>query len=271
VFIYLWTYNKKQDSMQLENINGLPLWQFNLLKREQGIKHFVTGRKIDESPEAFTLSYSSTPDKERVKAYRNLLASSLNLPEERLFIPSQVHKDKIVQVRLSTPKEELLETDALITHEKGICIAVLVADCVPILVYDKKNNAVAAIHSGWKGTVAKILEKTLLQMCRAFGTKGEDVVACIGPSICQKSYEVGEEVASQFNDTFGPQSGLLIPKADNKAQLDLWKANKLQLLEFGVRDANIETAKLCTMTHNRHFFSARKGDSGRFAAGIMLG
>lgn len=256
--------------MHQVTIKGLSLWQFPLLNKEVGLKHFITTRMANGKPEEFTLSYSSLPDKEAIKTNRALLSSVLEVPDDNLFIPSQVHKDRVVRVRQSTSREELLETDGLITNEKGVCLAVLTADCVPILLYDRKNKAVGAIHSGWRGTVAKILEKTLLKMQLAFGTRGEDLVACIGPSICQDSYEVGEEVASQFYKEFGSQSGLLAPQPGNKAKVDLWKANKLQLLSFGLPESQLEIANICTMKQNQHFFSARKGDSGRFASGIML-
>jgi YfiH family protein len=163
-----------------------------------------------------------------------------------------------------------METDALITSERGICIAVMSADCVPVLLYDKKNQAIAAVHSGWRGTVARILEKTLAEMKRTFGTEGKDLVAGIGPSVSQESYEVGEEVVSEVTNAFGSDSSLMILKPNNKAQLDLWKANKLQLLAFGVNENSIEISDLCTVKNNNYFFSARKGDSGRFAAGIVL-
>jgi len=136
--------------------------------------------------------------------------------------------------------------------------------------YDKKNKAIAAVHSGWRGTVARILEKTLLEMKYVFGTKGEDLIAGIGPSVSQESYEVGEEVVNEVHQAFGKDSGLMIAQPDNKAKLDLWHANRLQLLMFGVPSSQIEISDLCTVKNNHHFFSARKGDSGRFAAGIML-
>jgi YfiH family protein len=256
--------------MQKAAINGLNLWQFENLKKESAIRHFVTDRYSGLHGKEFTLSFSSTPDKELVKDNRNLLAAAMGIPDKRLFLPSQVHKTRIVQVSRETQKEELMETDALITNEKGICVAVMSADCVPILLYDKKNKAVGAVHSGWRGTVARILEKTLLEMHTRFGTKGEDLVAGIGPSVSQESYEVGEEVVSEVSRAFGKESGLMIPQAGNKAKLDLWKANATQLLEFGVNQNAIEISDLCTVINNTHFFSARKGDSGRFAAGILL-
>ena len=250
--------------------NGLQLWQFENLNKIAAIKHFVTERNTLESGEPFTLSYSSTPDKALVKHNRNLLASAFGIAESSLFMPSQVHKTRILHVTLDTPKTELADTDALITSHPNICIAVMGADCVPILLADTRNKVVAAIHSGWRGTVSKILEKTLQEMRDVYGTHGSDIIAAIGPSVSQESYEVGGEVVEAFNDAFADAASLMIPVQGNKAKLDLWKANTLQLLDFGVEQQRIEISSLCTVIHNHHFFSARRGDSGRFAAGIML-
>jgi polyphenol oxidase len=256
--------------MEQLTINGLHLWQFQELGKQDSIKHFVTDRRSNVNGKEFTLSYSSAPDKEEIRNNRRLLASAIGISSHKLFFPSQVHKTRIVEVSANTTIEELLKTDALITNKKGICIAVMSADCVPIILFDTKNKAVAAVHSGWRGTVAKILEKTLQEMNTSFGTRGEDVIAGIGPSVCQDSYEVGEEVVRAVEKSFGSGKGLLMAQPENKAKLDLWKANKIQLLDFGVKESSIEIADLCTVKNNDHFFSARRGDSGRFAAGIML-
>jgi polyphenol oxidase len=251
-------------------INGLNLWQFEKLAEENFIQHFVTDRSSNAGDEDFTLSFSSSSDRAFIQQNRNMLAVAMGIESSGLYFPSQVHKTRIVEVKKNTPREELLETDALITNESGICIAVMSADCVPILLYDKKNNAVGAIHSGWRGTVARILEKTLQQMHSVFGTNGQDIYAGIGPSVSQDSYEVGEEVVSEVRRSFGHKNELMIPVGTNKAKLDLWKANKLQLMEFGVPATRIEISDLCTVKNNNHFFSARKGDKGRFGAGIMV-
>ncbi len=250
--------------------NGLHLWEFENLSKEKRIKHFVTDRNSGNSQSAFTLSYSSSPDRELIHANRAAVARAIGIEERLLFLPSQVHKTKTVLVDEQTSKETLAETDALITRSSALGIAVMSADCVPILLYDRKNHAAAAIHAGWRGTVALIVEKALHEMQKHFGTKGENIVAGIGPSVSQEAYEVGEEVVAEVTRAFTNGSRLLIPQANNKAKLDLWNANKLQLLEFGVPESNIEISNLCTVKNNAHFFSARKGDSGRFAAGIML-
>jgi polyphenol oxidase len=257
-------------AMKKIHIGGLDLWQFENLGKEPSVKHFVTGRGPNANGKEFTLSYSSSPHREEIQHNRELLAAAMGVPGSRLYFPSQVHKTRIVNVTHRTSKDELMETDALITAESGVCIAVMSADCVPILVYDTRNKAAGAVHSGWKGTVARILEKTLREMKSQFGTQGKDIVAGIGPSVCQESYEVGEEVVHLVNDAFGKESGLMIPQNGNKAKLDLWKANKIQLREFGVEESQIEISDLCTVKNNNYFFSARKGDSGRFAAGIVI-
>lgn len=255
--------------MQRISINGLNLWQFKNLSGIPTISHFVSERTAAPERE-FTLSYSSSPDKDFVRSNRAKLSHALGIQPEKLVMPSQVHKTRIVNVTSSTQKEELLETDALITAEKGICIAVMSADCVPILLYDKKNHVCGAVHSGWKGTVARILEKTLHQMKTDFGTEGKNVIAGIGPSVSQQSYEVGEEVVLAVHGSFPNAAELMIPLPANKAKLNLWNANKTQLIEFGVPKEQIEISDLCTVLNNNYFFSARKGDSGRFAAGILL-
>ena len=256
--------------MKKSPINGLKLWQFECLAQLQTIQHFVTDRSSHSPEKEFTLSFSSSPDKNSIQENRSRLASAMGIENSNLYFPSQVHNTRIVHVTEATSKAELQETDALITNRAGLCIAVMSADCVPILLYDKKNNAVGAVHSGWRGTVAKILDKTLREMQQVFGTKGEDVYAGIGPSVSQDAYEVGEEVVHEVRQTFGHKNDFVIPLQNNKAKLDLWKANKVQLMEFGVPPSRIEIADLCTVKNNNHFFSARKGDTGRFAAGIMV-
>src|SRR5687768_9445501 len=136
-------------NMKKVEINGLHLWQFENLRKEGGIKHFVTDRSPDKHRRDFTLSFSSSPDKEEIRSNRRLLSSALSIQDDHLYLPSQVHKTRIVNVTRGISKEALMETDALITREKGICIAVMSADCVTILLYDKKNHAAGAVHSGW--------------------------------------------------------------------------------------------------------------------------
>lgn len=255
--------------IELKNIGDLKLWQFSKLSEEKNITHFVTDRKSFNEVD-FNISYSTSPDPLPVEVNRKQLAKTVGLNFEQLYIPRQVHKDHILKVDVYTTKEDLEETDALVTNNTNVCIAVMSADCVPILLYDKRNHAAGAVHSGWKGTVAHILAKTLQAMQLEYGTQGTDIIAAIGPSVCQFSYEVGHEVVEAVRRSFSNADVLLQLQDNGKAKLDLWLANYVQLTAFGVKPENIEVANTCTVIHNQHFFSARKGDTGRFAAGIRL-
>jgi polyphenol oxidase len=261
--------DKQSNIISLKQVGDLKFWLFSELSKEKYVTHFVSDRKsFDEAD--FNLSYSTSPDPILVTENRTLVAKYMGVTFDTLYIPKQVHKDRILKVDDKTTTEALEAIDALITNSTNVCIAVMSADCVPILLYDKKNHAAGAVHSGWKGTVAHILTKTLQSMQHEFGTQGADVVAAIGPSVCQASYEVGYEVVEAVRKSFNQSESLLQLQQNGKAKLDLWQANYLQLTTFGLKPENIEVANTCTVIHNQHFFSARKGDSGRFAAGIRL-
>jgi polyphenol oxidase len=256
--------------MKRLNINGLHLWQFDNLSAEKRVRHYVSDRDSAGPENDFTLSFSSSEDKDQIRANRQQIAHAMGTETARILFPSQVHKTRVTIVKTGIAKDELMETDGLITIETGICISVMSADCVPILLYDRKNHVGAAIHSGWRGTVAKIVEGSLQRLHNEFGTQGKDIIAGIGPSVSQESYEVGDEVEEAVTHAFGAGSGLMVRQPNKKVKLDLWKANTIQLQEFGVPAKQIEVSDLCTVKNNNYFYSARKGDAGRFAAGILL-
>lgn len=142
-----------------------------------------------------------------------------------------------------------------------------------MLIYDKKHSAIAAIHAGWRGTVAYIVRDTLLRMEKEFGTSGEDVIACIGPSISLASFEVGEEVYEAFQKNGFDMPRISIRKEETgKHHIDLWEANRMQILAFGVPSGQVELARICTYIHHDEFFSARRLGikSGRILSGIMI-
>ncbi len=155
--------------------------------------------------------------------------------------------------------------DAVITNKPNVFACVSIADCTPVLIFDTKNKASAAIHAGWRGTVANIVTETLKAMQVNYGTKGEDCLAFIGACIGEKNFEVGEEVAIQFNDD--------VKRFDSEKKkyfVDLKKENKKQLLQFGLKESNIEISNYCTIADNDKFFSYRKekGVTGRMLAVI---
>lgn len=146
---------------------------------------------------------------------------------------------------------------------------------MPLYFYDKTHRAIGLSHSGWRGTVQRMGQKTIDAMAKAYGTRPEDLKVIIGPSICQSCYEVSEEVADAFVAEFGSnrKDQLLMDKGNGKYQLDLWRANELVFADAGLEPGQIETAGLCTCCHPDLLFSHRAshGKRGNMAAVLTLG
>lgn len=148
--------------------------------------------------------------------------------------------------------------DALTTRARGILLAVKSADCVPVLVGDARTGACAAIHAGWRGTVASIVRRTLERMKAEYGTRAEDVRAAIGPAAGLCCYEVGEEVIDAFRASFADADSLFEPTSPGHARIDLQRANRNQLRDAGVESSRIHIVPFCTMCHTDLFFSYRR-------------
>ena len=262
--------------MRKRIINNLPLWQFDISSEEKSIRHFVSGREggiTSGEKGSLNLSYNVGDQPENVLHNRTALANAMGIEEESLIFPKQVHGNDVVHVMSENTKQIPKSGDALITSSAGICLVTTAADCVPLIFFDKNNNAIAAVHAGWRGTVSKVVTLTLLAMEKAFATKPIDVKVGIGPSISPEVYEVGADVIDAVNYAFATDASNLLSKSEmpGKAKFNLWEANRLQLLKMGVPEENIEVAGICTYSNKDKFFSARASkESGRFAAGIML-
>lgn len=163
--------------------------------------------------------------------------------------------------------------DALVTNARGILLGVKTADCVPVILGDTRTGAYAAVHAGWRGTLASIVPRALERMSAEFGTQAADVRAAIGPAAGACCYEVGAEVIEAFNDKFPQSNNLFTPTREGHALVDLQRANREQLLAAGVQPESIHTAPLCTMCRTDIFFSYRRekklyGRTGRLMAVI---
>jgi polyphenol oxidase len=161
--------------------------------------------------------------------------------------------------------------DALVTAEPGTVLAILVADCVPIVLYDPAAHVLACVHAGWRGTVAQVAQAALAVM-RSLGTRPRDVIAGIGPSIAPGSYQVGEEVAGAARDAFGQRArALLQPAGPGRWLFDLPAANRHALRTAGVPDSQIHLAAAPTGPDPGLFFSHRaERPCGRFALAAKL-
>ncbi len=262
--------------MREEKRNNLLLLKFNNLNKDSGVEHFITTKYGGRSNALFSslnLSFKVGDRKNMVAYNRSFLAQALGIAKEKILFPDQCHTDHVEVVEPGTSLQDLQKTDALITQARSLCLCVLSADCVPILLFDPKEEAVAAIHAGWRGTVGRIVSRTIELMVKSFYSRPENIIAAVGPSISQKNYEVGDEVANKFK-VFFHDKPLIVKrnKESGKYHIDLKEANKELLLRYGVQNKNIEISRTCTFDMPDLFYSARRDglNCGRFGTGIML-
>ena len=212
-----------------------------------------------------------------VENNREALCSLLGIHTQKLILPRQTHSTNILNIAPThftlddTQRSHVLENvDALITSQTECAICVSTADCVPIIVYDKRLHVAAAIHAGWRGTVGRIAEKTLQMMHQLYGTCGTDCCAVIGPSISVDNFEVGDEVYEAFSEAGFNMHAIAVKQT--KWHIDLWRCNQLQMQDCGIRTENIHTVGICTYSQHKDFFSARRLGilSGRMLTGIII-
>lgn len=222
-----------------------------------------------------------------VSQNRQALCERLGVSNDRLFLPHQTHHTEVVDIT-----EDLLRTtspdalplllegrDAITTNITDCCIGVSTADCIPVLLYDPQHHVAAAVHAGWRGTVARIVEKTLLHMQQKYDSVPKRMTAVIGPGISLESFEVGEEVYAAFAHVSFPMEKLArrfpamrTGEVGEKWHIDLPACNRLQLLSAGLSPTQILSSDICTYRQSDVFFSARRlgVQSGRIFTGIVL-
>ena len=191
----------------------------------------------------------------------------------------QIHQDRIAVIdRPDYTREELEGYDAFVTDLPNVAIGVRTADCVPVLLYDPARRVIAAVHSGWKGTVLQIVRKTIRKLEQLYRCQAADLRAAIGPSIGPDSFQVGEEVAEHFKKAgfpmdviwsfHGPGDGSPMSGGHH---IDLWEANRWLLVQSGVKPGNIQLASVDTYTSPSLYSARREGvQCGRIINAIKL-
>ena len=237
------------------------------------VRAFSTTRKGGVSTgnySSFNISHYCNDRLKNVQENRNRLSLLLDIPSERIIVPRQVHLTAVQAVTSHTKNTDREDIDAVITNERQLCIGISTADCVPILLYDTTKQAIGAVHAGWRGTVGKIVCKTIQKMQEHYNSFPQDLKAIIGPSISKEAFEVGDEVYDAFATAGFTMSE--IAERREKWHIDLWAANFKLLVATGVKMENISVANICTYNHYDTFFSARRLgiNSGRIYTGILL-
>ncbi|MCO5247651.1 MAG: peptidoglycan editing factor PgeF [Chitinophagales bacterium] len=213
---------------------------------------------------SLNLGLNTSDRVEHVQKNRGHFFKALNISEKLVAGGLQVHGSEVLRVEKAGYFEGF---DAFITHKKDLFLTIGIADCTPILIYDSLNKVIGAAHAGWRGTVAKIGQKTINAMQSSFGTQAENCYVFIGTCIDQKHFEVGEEVAEYFD-----KKCIKYYSHTEKPHIDLKEANKQQLIEIGVPENQIETSPFSTVEDNDKYFSYRneKGVTGRMLAVIGI-
>jgi purine-nucleoside/S-methyl-5'-thioadenosine phosphorylase / adenosine deaminase len=269
--------------------------------RPGGASEFPTQqqRRAANTEKVLNLGFTDWDSRDHVLENRKKFFAGLGAAKMRVIGLRQIHSDIVHVVgSADVPQgEQAPKGDALITREPGVLLVVQTADCIPILLADTKHHAVAAIHSGWRGTAQRIAEKTLGRMQMEFGTRPQDVIAAVGPGIGGRCYEVGHEVVKEFAAKFpnardwfeGPFDAL--ENGDNnpnwlpwltmrppghappppRVQLDLIAANRAILASAGIAPEKIQSSGFCTSCRTDLFFSYRRErTTGRMMAAIGI-
>lgn len=248
---------------------------------------------------SMNLSFSRNDDLQAVMENYRRFTAIMDCTPDDVAASHQTHTTNVRRVSSAdkgkgvTREKDYSDIDGLITDESGVLLACFFADCVPLYFVDPVHHAIGLAHSGWRGTVGRMGQKTIDSMSHAFGTRPEAVQAAIGPSICQSCYEVSEEVAVAFAKQFTPDRKLAVEylqryqqeiteadidncllqdKGNGKYQLDLWYANYCVMREAGIPAEQIAVTDICTCCNPQFLFSHRAshGRRGNLGAFLML-
>lgn len=279
----VWKRKDCGQHMDVCRLAGVTYLTFPILERTGLVRHGFSTRLGGVSEGIFSsmnLSFSRGDDEGRVLENYRRMAQALGSDTTHMVLSQQTHT---TNVRIVTGQDrgkgihaplDYADVDGMVTDEPGIMLVTFYADCVPVYLVDVKHHAIGLSHSGWRGTVGRMGSRTLDVMRETYHTEPGDVVAAIGPSICQDCYEVSEDVIWEFEKAFGGERmpRIAYKKPNGKYQLDLWSANRMVLEDAGVWEENIQITDICTCCNPELLFSHRasEGKRGNLAAFLEL-
>lgn len=274
--------NEKKDPL-LKCQNDVSFFQFKKMQEKEWLLHAFSTRLGGVSGDCFStmnLGFGRGDSYKNVIKNYERFGDAVGFDWKKAVVSHQTHTTNI---RLVTAKDagkgilkdrDYEDIDGMITKEPGIALITFYADCVPLYFADIKHKAIGLSHSGWRGTVGRMGEKTLKAMREAFNTDPADVVAAIGPSICGDCFEVGPEVKEEFAREFNKEQMKKIchPGIGEKSYIDLWQANFEVLKEAGVASENISVTNVCTRCNPELLYSHRimGAKRGNLAAVMMI-
>ena len=272
----------KEQQMRLASGEELTLLQFPMLSQCACVRHGFTTRAGGVSGgewSSLNLSFTRGDDEAAVQENFRRVAEAFGVLPGQIVCSMQTHTTNVRRVAGEdggagvTKPLPWTDVDGLITDEPGMLLGTFDAGWVPVYFVDPVQRAIGLSHSGWRGTVARMGGVTIRAMEEAFGSRPEELLCAIGPSICQNCYEVSADVAEQFQAAFpGAGEELLYPTTGEKYQLNLWEANRRVLLDAGVLPKHLQITDLCTCCNPHNLFSHRYtgGRRGNLGAFLML-
>lgn len=253
---------------------AVPYFTFPAFDELPGIIHGFSSRLGGVSEgflSSMNLSFSRGDEPERVRENFRRIAESIGFSEKDLVFSMQTHTANVRRVGREDCGRGLerpvgyCDVDGLVTNEPGVVLTTFYADCVPLFFVDPVHHCIGLSHSGWRGTVGKIGKATVETMAREFGSDPGDLLAAVGPSICQECYEVSEEVIGLFRENFAEElwPKLFYRKDNGHYQLNLWEANRLIFQEAGILPQHITVTDICTACNPELLFSHRASGGKR--------
>ena len=245
------------------------------LSKYQKIKHGFFNRKGGKSNgiyKSLNCGPGSKDKKNNIQKNLKIVKNKIGRGCKNIYLMNQIHSGKAIFISKNFNFKKKIKADAVLTDQKKVPIAVLTADCVPILIYEKKQNLIAAIHAGWKGAFKNIIKNVINFMLKK-GCKKKDIIAVIGPCIQEKNYNVKENFKKKFIKKFR-KSKSFFKKKKEKLYFNLPDFIKYQLKSNQI--TNIDTIKIDTFDKKNNFFSARRSlqlkhdDYGRNISIIMI-
>lgn len=271
--------NVNRRSEYVDWKDEIPVIQYKALTDTGCVEHGFSTRLGGVSRgiyQSMNLSYTRGDDRGAVDENFRRFCGKLHMDWKKIVSTDQTHT---ANVRIVTEADEghgiirpkeFFDIDGQVTNVPGLPLVTYHADCVPLFFVDPVKKAIGLTHSGWRGTAARIGKNTVETMQKAYGSKPEDMIAVIGPSVCQDCYEVSEDVAQAFIQGFRVSDKLVYARGGGKYQLNLWEANRQILADAGIKPDHITITEWCTSCHPDLLWSHRKTGSRRGSLAAFL-
>lgn len=261
-------YKNEKHIFDEKTVNGVTFLSYPMLENTGIVNHgFSTRLGGVSTGHCATMNISTTrgDNPEAIVENKKRIAAAIGVEVDSMTFTHQTHTTNVVVVRKEDRGRRFMETDGMITNVPGICLVTFYADCVPLYFVDPMKKAIGMSHSGWRGTVGKMGKVTVEKMVETYGSTPADIIAAIGPSICQECYEVSEDVINEFMKNFAENlwNDIFYQKENGKYQLNLWRANEEVLLEAGIKKENIAVTNVCTHCNPDVLFSHRTSGFNR--------